>query len=291
MTSELPSFESLEKQLAGNKKVIPIFKSALATCKAVLEERFWAGAEVEQLLQNHAEFVDMILRLAWQRFDWLENANSLFKSRISLVAVGGYGRGELHPHSDIDLLILLERNSHQKHASNIQSFLALLWDIGLEVGSSVRSIKECKTLARQDVTVVTALIEGRTIIGDPELFSRVTQQIAPNKMWSEKAFFEAKVKEQTERHKKFDQIEYSLEPNVKTSPGGLRDIQTVMWIANRKFGKVDFDSLVKLDFLTSGERDILRAGERLLWRIRYGLHLICGRDDDRLLFENQRILV
>jgi [protein-PII] uridylyltransferase len=286
----LPSRADLEQELSNSKRAIPVLKKALALCRQNLEERFRSGDDIELLLQGRANFVDMVLSLAWARFDWNENKGKWWKTRISLVAVGGYGRGELHPHSDIDLLILLERNTYQKHASNIQSFLTLLWDIGLEVGHSVRSITECKAQARLDVTVVTAMIEGRTIVGDAELFDRVSDLIGPNKMWSNQAFYEAKISEQQKRHRKFEHIEYSLEPNVKTSPGGLRDIHTVMWIANRKFGKVDFDSLVNLNFLTLEERDILRAGERLLWKIRYGLHLINGKDEDRLLFDYQRNL-
>lgn len=286
----LPSQADLEQELGTSKRAIPVLKNALHVCRLNLAERFHEGEDVEALLQGRANFVDMILRLAWARFDWNENRGSWWKTRISLVAVGGYGRGELHPHSDIDLLILLERSSYQKHASNIQSFLTLLWDIGLEVGHSVRSISECKAQARSDVTIATSMIEGRTVVGDRELFDRVSASIAPSKMWSHEDFYKAKITEQQKRHRKFEHIEYSLEPNVKTSPGGLRDIHTVMWIANRKFGKVDFGSLVDLKFLTPEERDILRAGERLLWRIRYGLHLINGKDEDRLLFDYQRNL-
>ncbi len=292
--TQLPSEEELLEQLENSKRIIPVFKENLELCSENLKQRFHAGEDVEALIEGRAQFVDMVLRLAWQRFDWNENLGKWWKTRISLVAVGGYGRGELHPHSDIDLLILLERNAYQRHASNIQSFLTLLWDIGLEVGHSVRSVSECKTQARQDVTVMTALLEGRTVIGDPDLFDRVRQLIGPKKMWSPKAFYEAKIQEQQNRHKKSDHIEYSLEPNVKSSPGGLRDIQTVMWIAKRWINpgdeRVNFDTLVELDFLTPEERDIFRAGERLLWKIRFGLHLINGRDEDRLLFDHQRQL-
>ena len=143
----LPNQADLEQELSTSKRAIPVLKTALELYRQNLEERFRKGADVEELLQGRANFVDMILRLAWARFDWNENKSNWLKTRISLVAVGGYGRGELHPHSDIDLLILLERNSYQKHASNIQSFLTLLWDIGLEVGHSVRSISECKAQA------------------------------------------------------------------------------------------------------------------------------------------------
>lgn len=278
---------ALESKLEDEKTAIPVFKQALTRFKADLEQRFYDGESAEILIHDHARFIDKVLQLAWARFPWSENLNSWRKHRISLIAVGGYGRGELHPHSDIDLLILLERPSYETHKSNIQSFLALLWDIGLEVGHSVRSIGECKNQARNDVTILTAMMEARTICGDDELRLRMEKQISVIKLWPATKFFQAKRAEQRQRHRKSDHTEYSLEPNVKTSPGGLRDEQTVMWIARRKFGTVNFDDLVELNFISSAERDILKNGQSLLWKIRFGLHLISGRDDDRLLFEHQ----
>ncbi len=278
---------NLSDILLGQKQIVPALKSALMDGKQELERRFYAGDNISELLSDHARFVDEILQVAWRRFNWDENITRWRKTRISLVAVGGYGRAELHPHSDIDLLVLLERNSYDKHGANIQSFLTLLWDIGLEVGHSVRSISECKTQARLDVTVITALMEGRTICGDPDLFRDVERLISTRKMWPQKKYFRAKTEEQEERHSKSDHTEYSLEPNVKTSPGALRDIQNLMWIAKRQFGSVNFDDLVSQSFLTANERDILREGELLLWRIRFSLHLISGRDENRLLFEHQ----
>lgn len=281
---------TLEEKLKGARIAIPVFKEALLNFRAELEQRFNDGEDAEVLIHARAEFIDRILDLAWRRFEWNENRTSWRKHRISLLAVGGYGRGELHPHSDIDVLILLERPSYDTHKSNIQSFLTLLWDIGLEVGHSVRSVSECRHQAKADVTVLTSMMESRTICGDDELRHRMEQQIAENKLWSAKKFYYAKRKEQENRHRKSDHTEYSLEPNVKRSPGGLRDIQTVMWIARRKFGAVGFDDLLAQGFLTVAERDILRHGQKLLWKLRFGLHLISGRDDDRLLFEHQQKL-
>ncbi|MBV1877582.1 MAG: [protein-PII] uridylyltransferase [Pseudomonadales bacterium] len=280
----------IQVKLDNTQQIIPILKTALSDYKKSLATRFQNQDSIESLIMQHSDFVDQILKLAWCRFDWDENIKRWRKTRISLVAVGGYGRGELHPYSDIDLLILLERDNYQNHAPNIQSFLALLWDIGLEVGHSVRSISECRSQAKMDLTVVTALSEGRTIHGDGELFERVNIAISPKKMWSQSKFFHAKKQERETRHAKSDHTEYSLEPNVKSSPGGLRDIQTIMWIAKRQFGSVNFDDLVSLNFLTPAERDVLRSGERLLWKIRFGLHLIAGRDENRLLFERQKQL-
>ena len=280
----------LSAELATSKWSITAFKQALADCDALLAKRFYADGDIVGLVHDRVHFMDKLLGLAWQRFEWHENLSSWRKHRVSLVAVGGYGRGELHPHSDIDLLILLERDNYEQHASNIQSFLTLLWDIGLEVGHSVRSIKECRNQAAKDVTVVTALMEARSLVGDKQLTELMLQQISEKKIWPSKKFYSAKLNEQEERHRKSEHTEYSLEPNVKTSPGGLRDIHTVMWIARREFGAVTFADLVERKFLTQAESEILTRGRRLLWKIRYGLHLIAGRLDDRLLFEYQRQL-
>jgi len=282
--------EQLGTDLEGTKRAIPLFKQALQDCNADLAKRFYAHEDIERLVHDRARFMDQLLHLAWHRFDWHENLSSWRKNRVSLVAVGGYGRGELHPHSDIDLLILLERGNYANHASNIQSFLTLLWDIGLEVGHSVRSISECQSQAARDVTIITALMEARTIVGDDSLREKMFHAIRAEKIWPPKKFYAAKRAEQEERHRKSEHTEYSLEPNVKTSPGGLRDIHTVMWIAKRKYGAVTFADLVERQFLTQAESEILTSGRQLLWKIRYGLHLIAGRMDDRLLFDYQRQL-
>jgi [protein-PII] uridylyltransferase len=281
---------ALKAELEHVRQPIPAFKQALAVFNDSLEERFRAGESSATLIRDHAAYMDAILTLVWQRFEWNERKTSWRKTRIALLAVGGYGRAELHPHSDIDLLILLERNNYDLHRANIQNFCTFCWDIGLEVGHSVRSVSECKHQARNDVTVITALMEARTICGDDELRRRMAKKTGADKIWSPKAFFLAKREEQQERHAKSDHTEYSLEPNVKTSPGGLRDIQTVMWIARRMYGDVDFDDLVAQRFLTEREARVLNEGQDLLWKIRFGLHLISGRDDDRLLFEHQQKL-
>jgi [protein-PII] uridylyltransferase len=284
------TLENLKSALANTKRIIPLFKESILNTQKEHEQRFRDGEYAENLVREKAAFMDEILNLVWNRFNWNENRLSWRKTRISLLAVGGYGRGELHPHSDIDVLILLERNSYDLHTANIQSFLTLLWDIGLEVGHSVRSVKECKVQAKNNVTVLTAMMEARTLCGDEELAVNMRKVTGPDKIWSPKKFYQAKRDEQVARHKKSEHTEYSLEPNVKISPGGLRDIQTVMWIARRKFGSVDFEDLVKKEFLTTQESELLDRGRNFLWKIRYGLHILSGRDDDRLLFDHQRQL-
>ena len=148
----------LEQDLAASRQVITCFKSAISAARETLISAFAEGAPVEQLVTDHATFMDGVLRLAWNRFEWQENRRSWRKSRVALVAVGGYGRSELLPHSDIDLMILLERAHYRRHQANIQSFTTLLWDIGLEVGHSVRTVAECKSQASSDVTVMTCLL-------------------------------------------------------------------------------------------------------------------------------------
>ena len=286
----LLDLERLEVQLGNRSQMIPVLKGELKAAQDTLTERFYAGVSVEKLVRDRSDFMDQILNITWHRFNWNENADSWRKTRISLLAVGGYGRSELLPHSDIDLLILLERNNYELHKSNIQNFLTLLWDIGLEVGHSVRSINECKIQCRSDTTIMTALMESRTIAGNDELRTIMSKKVGPRKMWSSKKFFKAKVAEQTERDEKYDETEYNLEPNIKSSPGGLRDIHLVMWVAKRRFPANSLQDLVRHGVLTKSERELLTRGRAFLWKIRYGLHILSGRADDRLSFESQRKL-
>jgi [protein-PII] uridylyltransferase len=280
----------LAKQLDQSKRIIPVLKDTLLTLHAYLDEQFYAGADIDELIYKRSDYMDQILKLVWQRFDWNENLRSWRKNRVALIAVGGYGRGELHPQSDIDLLILLERNSYDLHKQSIQNFLTLMWDIGLDVGHSVRSLNECQLQARADITIATTLMESRTIIGDDELREKMIAKTGPSKIWPSKRFFKAKWDEQKERHRKFDDTVYNLEPNVKGSPGGLRDIQTVMWIARRESSAVTLQDLFDRHMLTNSELKQLDEGRKYLWKVRYGLHLLSGRPDDRLSFEYQRKL-
>src|SRR5690606_21748914 len=146
-----------------------------------------------------------------------------------LIAVGGYGRGELHPHSDIDLLVLLEPAVQGRADEAVSRFLTFLWDIGLEGVHSVRTLDDCEAQARGDVTVVTTLMETRLLAGAGKLFAELPARIGPDRMWDSAQFFRAKVEEQIARHHRYHDTAYNLEPNVKGSPGGLRDIQTISW--------------------------------------------------------------
>ena len=248
---------------------------------AELARRFWDGADVEALISERARFIDAFLAEIWQH--WFQGNDGL-----ALLAVGGYGRGELHPHSDIDLLILAKRP--QAVRDEIAAFVTLLWDLRLDIGHSVRTLADCKREAQRDVTVATAMLERRRLAGSARLAAKLDKLIERPSLWPSHRFFRAKRDEQRERHRQFDDVDHGLEPNIKGSPGGLRDIQTVLWITQRHCGTADPDVLVSHQLLTPLESRWLRQGRRFLWRVRFGLHLIAGRRDDRLLFDHQREL-
>lgn len=270
-----------QAELALKASPIAAFKKAIRHAREVLDERFKSGREVRRLVEDRAWFVDQILREAWERLPWCEDAD------IALLAVGGYGRGELHPFSDIDLLILLDNADHETFREPIEHFLTLLWDIGLEVGQSVRSVDECASEARADLTVITNLMESRTIAGPERLRQRMQEVTSTEQMWPSKDFFLAKHKEQRARHGKYNDTEYNLEPNVKGSPGGLRDIQTILWVARRHFGTLNLHAMVGQGFLLESEYALLASSQEFLWKVRYALHMLAGRAEDRLLFDHQ----
>src|SRR5690606_29458111 len=172
----------------------------------------------------------------------------------------------------------------------ISQFLTLLWDIGLEVGQSVRTISECQQEARADVTVITNLLESRLLVGEESLRQAMLEAVGPQHMWTSAEFFRAKRAEQHARHAKFNDTEYNLEPNGKSSPGGLRDIQTIGWVALRHFGTSNLRQLVDQGFLNEPEYNILTSGRAFLWQVRFALHSLAGRAEDRLLFDHQRAL-
>jgi [protein-PII] uridylyltransferase len=262
--------------------VINCCKTVIATATAYLHGQFRDGAPARDLIRLRATFIDTLLAALWDRQDW-------GSSELALVAVGGYGRGELHPHSDVDILILLGDDC-QGCKNQLESFLTLLWDIGLDMGHSVRSVAECIQHAAADITVVTNLMEARVIRGSERLMQQVQELTGPEKMWSSPDFFRAKLEEQTIRHTKFADTEYNLEPNVKSSPGGLRDLQVIGWIAERHFGVESLEKLTAEEFLNPDEMKILSRGRDFMWQVRYALHMITDREEDRLLFDHQREL-
>ena len=278
-------WRQFDRQLAQTEDLLPLFRERLNSASEALKQRFLDGEPVERLVHARAELMDQLLVRAWHR---LVGADA---DDIALVAVGGYGRHELHPGSDIDLLILLaEDDTAGRYAEAIERFLLFLWDLKLEVGQSVRSVAECARQAEQDITVATNLMEARRLTGPEALFQAMKAASGPERVWPSAAFFRAKIEEQEARHHRFHDSGYNLEPNVKENPGGLRDLQVIGWVAKRHFGAETLHDLVDHRFLTEHEYRALIEAQNFLWKVRCGLHYLTGRREDRLLFDHQRRL-
>ena len=263
---------------------IPAYKKSIRQSRERLGQWFQEKMDIELLVHLQTWFIDEILTIAWEHLNWDNGCD------IALLAVGGYGRGELHPGSDIDILILLAEDDYQPHQDSIERFLTLLWDIGLKASSSVRSLTECAARARDDLTIITNLMEGRLLSGPLSLPEQLETIISPENMWSSKEYLQAKFEEQRERHRKYNDTGYNLEPDVKGSPGGIRDLHMLGWVARRHFGTHDPKELRELGFLTDTEYQQLQLCQAFLWKIRWGLHTLTGRSENRLLFDHQQTL-
>ena len=276
-----PLIERTVRSLATAGEDLTPYRGAIRECQSELIARFHDDEPVETLVHARAHFVDTLLGVVWR------SQLGLVRERWSLMAVGGYGRGELHPCSDIDILILVPEAPDAAAASELERLVTFLWDIGLEVGHSVRTVAECVQESSADVGVMTTLIEARCLAGDAALFASMRSALSTEHVWPVRDFFAAKVHEQTERHLKANDTAYNLEPNVKTGPGGLRDIQTIAWVAKRHFGVNTLDELAQQGFLAPSELRRLKSAQAFLWKVRFGLHAITGRREDRLLFDHQ----
>ena len=236
---------------------------------------------IRGVLQRLARHTDRTVQALW--------ALAAMPPDCSLVATGGYGRGELFPYSDVDVMVLLPNSACLSErpalTPSIEGFIGSCWDCGLEIGASVRSASECAEEAAKDVTVQTALLEARRLAGPaadlPALLALLQQQLNPQ------AFYTAKTLEMRQRHHKFDNTPYALEPNCKESPGGLRDLQVVLWVARAAGFGSSWDALAQQGLATAFEVRQLKANEALLSLIRARLHLLAGRREDRLVFDLQ----
>jgi len=286
---------------AGNRKPVTNFPAAwqrlleqasacdghdMAPARAVRERgrrllaaAFHADVAIETLVAARAALVDRLLIGTWHR--------RVDAADACLVAVGGYGRGELLPHSDVDLLVLYRDGCLARLGPALEGFVTHLWDIGLQIGHSVRTPRECVAQAGADVTVMTNLLEARPLAGDTTLFNAVETATAAAQIWPTAQYFRAKLQEQNERHARYDETAYKLEPDIKESPGGLRDLQTVAWVAKRQFATRTLDGLVEQGFLSAREFRELQQGRAFLWRVRCALHLLTDRPENRLLFDHQ----
>ncbi|ALS97758.1 [protein-PII] uridylyltransferase [Lacimicrobium alkaliphilum] len=276
---------SLQSLLGQIKRIstvdnIAAFKACIENNHQWLEDNA-SLTEVDNLVRGRATFVDALLRHIWQLLELHSYPE------LALVAVGGYGRGQLQPYSDIDLLLLNHKKPSEEINEKLGRFVTLLWDIGLDVGHSVRTLSQTIKLAKDDVSIATNLIEARLLSGSKETFNRLQQKVQGKGFWSSKDFFLAKYDEQRQRHAKFNGTAYNLEPNVKENPGCLRDIQTIGWVAKKHFKVLKGQELVEHNYFTAREFEELIECRNHLWRIRFALHLEAGRSENRLLFDFQ----
>ena len=254
------------------------WKKTLAAESAKLRQAFFAKAATGELLRRQSALIDGQLKQVWK--------SHAMPSKTALLAVGGYGRSQLFPHSDIDLLFLLPAAADARLQHQLETLVSMLWDIGLEVGHSVRTIEECAELAEQDITVQTNLLEARLLTGDRGLFQRFTKRM--HDALDPTAFLQAKRLEQQQRHTRFQ--ETNLEPNVKESAGGLRDLQTILWIARAAGIGKSWRELARRGLLTPEETRGIQRHELFLQTLRVRLHYLAGRREDRLLFDHQSAL-
>ncbi len=256
------------------------WRKILTEHRAQLHAQYAVRPDPAALLKSLSQMIDEVLRGAAQEVG--------LSGEWALLAVGGYGRRELFPYSDIDLLVLLECEPDPVRISQLERFITYLWDIGLEVGHSVRTIDECLSEAHKDITVETNLLEARLLDGNRALFHVFQQTFAQS--LNGPLFLEGKLLEQQQRHLRFHDATYNLEPNIKENPGGLRDLQNILWISRGLSLGASWKELAKSELLSPDEARAIRQDERLLRDLRIRLHFLARRREDRLLFDYQAAL-
>jgi len=278
MNITLPDFDFSPLHADGS---VTSFKQFIAEQSQRLEDLFEPQERCETIVYGRAALIDGVLQAIWQKFC------AEHESGLALLAVGGYGRGELHPASDVDILILLGQEDDEPYREALEGLVTFLWDIGLDIGSSVRSLKDCTREAAKDITIATNLMEARHLAGDGELIGEMAKAISTKKIWPVKEFFLAKREEQQQRYERFQNSAFKVEPNLKESPGGLRDIQIIEWVAKRYFDVDGMAGLKLQGFLTEDEYQSLMDAREYLWRVRWALHVLLGRGENRLRFDHQ----
>ena len=234
-----------------------------------------------ELIENRSDFYDALLIQLWQEIGLSEQLG------ISLITVGGYGRREMFPLSDLDFLILVEQTPSPEIEEKITQFIQFLWDCGFEVGNSVRTSEQCESEGKQDITIATNLLEARFLAGNRPHFDALNELVKHADFWSKEDFFNAKVQEQIERYQRYHNTAYNLEPDIKYSPGGLRDLHLLYWVALRHSGALTLEAILQSGFIYPQEYQQLQESRAFLFKVRFALHLILKRYDNRLLFDRQ----
>ncbi|MEK7361190.1 MAG: nucleotidyltransferase domain-containing protein, partial [Pseudomonadota bacterium] len=269
--------------MPGAQLAIPVRPSAaslreqLQAGRRELRERYGADGKAQAMLRQHRLLIDDTLRNLWTEAD--------LPGSLALAAVGGYGRGELYPHSDVDLLVLLPNQPDAALRSKLETLIGSLWDAGLEPGHGVRTVEECVSESAKDITVQTSLLEARWLAGSRSLFAAFTSAMRAH--LNPQAFFQSKRLEQEQRHGKYQESPYNLEPNLKEAPGGLRDLQAILWISRSAGLGENWMDLAARGLITAIEARQLASYQKFLSELRIRLHYAAGRREDRVLFDYQ----
>ena len=272
------------------KGVLELMRHARDQGRESLRRRLEAGASGAEIVAAQTTLIDRLLGVLLDRAarDLYPEPNPTTSNRLSLVAVGGYGRGDLSPHSDVDILFLHPYKLTGRSEQIIEHLLYMLWDLGFVVGHATRSVTDCLRRAKEDMTIRTSVLESRHVWGDQALYDAFRQsfltELVPG---TEAEFVAAKLREREERHVRQGGSRYLLEPNVKDGKGGLRDLHVLFWIAKYLFRVERFGELVGHGVLNQHEYDRFARAEDFLWRVRAHLHIVCDRAEDRLTFDRQ----
>ncbi len=279
MTPRPPTPAAPAAIAADAPDVVASWRERLRASRQALRAAFAVDPDSRRLLHDHTALVDDAIRSVWRA--------SAMPTTLAAVAVGGYGRRQLYPHSDVDVLVLLPDDADLPTAA-IERFFTALWDIGIELSHAVRTLADCETEMARDVATRTSLLDHRLIVGSRALLRRFRQRFAA--ALDVEAFHAAKVREQQQRHLKYQDAVYNLEPNVKESPGGLRDLATVLWIAQAAGFGSSWRELARNGLMTQDEARGVARAERLIAELRIRLHFLLGRREDRLIFDAQHAL-
>lgn len=241
----------------------------------------FAQRDIFDLLQQRSDFYDQLLITLWQQYGLAERAD------LALIAVGGYGRKEMFPLSDLDILVLTENPIDESTQTQLNQLFNQLWDSKFQLGTAIRTVSESIEIGRAEISVATNMLESRFVTGNFTLWQQLSQAMQQADFWRIEDFFSAKIAEKNERYARYHNTSYNLEPDLKHSPGGLRDLHLIGWIMLRHYGTYSFEDLLRRGILFPAEYQELSQAQAVLFRMRFGLHLQLKRYDNRLRFDRQ----
>ena len=282
------AYESLKRP-----ELVEILKAALQDGKAEVQRRFEAGGRGSEVVHGNSFLVDQLVRIIYDMavYRAYRVSNRTTSEQLSIVAIGGYGRGELAPFSDVDLMFVIPYKETPYSEQVIEFILYMLWDMGLKVGHSTRSVDDAIRLAKQDLTIRTSILDARWLWGDQTLFGELTKRFADEIVSGSGPYFvEAKLQERDDRHDRMGDTRYVVEPNVKEGKGGLRDLQTLYWLARYLYGVDEVEELVPLKVFTKQDVSRYRKACDFLWTVRCHIHYLTNRAEERVSFDVQKVI-